>query len=384
MAILTDEFLATLNKKVINPAFDVARENIQGVIKTIDNGSAVEPEAGFKFQWLNQKIGAGGSVINGAKTASDTTLTVDDGTNFRAGMLASIKDSDEVILVTEISGNDLTVTRGFGGTTAVAIDDDANLIIDSISREENSLGEDDNMFEPEPTFNHFQTLDTQLTFSRRALALAQHGNYNDMQVQISERVNQLTIQLNRLAIRGVRDTATIGGKVRTYAGGLTWYLNQTGALTIDNAGAVLTEDKLDDLSEQVVLRGGNTNTIAVNTKLGRKLTALMRSNFSSQRLSEYQNDKGALTQISSDLPLVGNINTIVIDTNLNNDELIMYDASKLKIVPMASGNGQNDGNWRTLDATQKGQDGESIRIVGDFGLEFKSFKTHAVRLKNIG
>ena len=62
----------------------------------------------------------------------------------------------------------------------------------------------------------------------------------------------------------------------------------------------------------------------------------------------------------------------------------MFDSTKPKIIPMASGNANADGNWRTLDSTQNGQDGESIRIVGDFGIEMNSFKTNLVRLHNIG
>ena len=147
---------------------------------------------------------------------------------------------------------------------------------------------------------------------------------------------------------------------------------------------LVTLDKLDDLTEQVTLRGGRTNTIAVNTRLARVIAGLIDAKYSSQRLSEFQNDKGALTELVSDLPLIGNINRIVIDTNLNDDELIMYDSTKLSIIPMASGNGSAGGNWRTLNATQAGQDGEAIRIVGDFGLEFMSFKTHAARLRDIG
>jgi len=384
MAILSPEFLSELNEKIINPSFEIARSNYVGVYNTVNFGGAVAPESGNSFGWLNQKIGAGGSTINGAKLATDTTITVDDGSNFRSGMTVSVKGSEEVILVTAVSGNDLTVTRGFGGTTAASIADDSVITIDSVAREENSLGVDDVMFEPELTRNYFQTLDTQLTFSRRALAQAQIGNYNDMQVQIAERVNQLTIQMNRMLIRGRKANATIGGKSVTYSGGMGYWLDQTGGLTVDNSAAALTLGKIDDLVEQVVLRGGKTDTIAVNTKLARVLQGVINSNYSSNRLAENLTDRGALTRLTSDLPILGQINQIVVDTNLNDSELYMYDSGMVSIIPMAQGNANASGNWRTLDATQPGQDGESIRIVGDFGIEFKSYKTHAVRLKNIG
>lgn len=386
MAVLSPEFLADLNDKVINPSFEVARTNIVGILRTVSYGAPRVPETGSKLSWQLQSIGAGGSTVQGATLAGVTTINVatGEGVNFRKGMLVSVKNSDEVILVESVSGDALTVVRGVGGTTAVDIADQAILTIDSVGREENSTGLDDNIFEPEVVFNHFQTMDTQLTFSRRALATAQIGDYNAMNAQIAERIEQLTIQMNRALIRGVRLDTTVGGNKITYTGGLTWFMNQAGAYSVDNAGSALTLTKLDDLTEQITLRGGMTNTIAVNTRLARVLSGLVETKYTSQRLSEVQSDKGALTEIVSDLPLIGNINRIVIDTNLNDDELIMYDSSKLSIIPMASGNGSNSGNWRTMNATQPAQDGESIRIVGDFGLEFLSFKTHACRLSNIG
>ena len=139
MAILSADFLAELNAKVINPAFEVARTNYTGVLSRISYGVARQPESGYKLNWLNQQIGAGGNTINGAILAAATTIAVNNGSFFRAGMQVSVKNSNEVILVTAVSGNNLTVVRGFGGTTAVNIADNAVLTIDSTGREENSL-----------------------------------------------------------------------------------------------------------------------------------------------------------------------------------------------------------------------------------------------------
>lgn len=380
----SSELLAALNADVMNEAFEIARTNIPGVIGTIPMGASRIPESGSKLNWMDMQISAGGDTINGALSAAATAVVVDDGSKFRAGMQVSVKDSDEVMLVTAVAGNTLTVTRGFGGTTAVIVADDAVITIDSIGRGENSLGEDDGIVEPTPKMNLFQTFDTQLNFSRRMLATAQHGNMNGITVQISERMKQLMIQMNRALIKGRQGTATIAGQSVTYVGGLKYYLDVAGALNVDNAGAALTETKLDDLSEAILLAGGTSNTIAVNTRLGRVLVALMRSNFTSQRLSESQDDKGSVSKIVSDLPLVGNVNQIVIDTNLNDDELLMYDSTKIAIIPMASGNGSEDGNWRTKDSTQPGQDGMKVRVIGDFSFEIMQSQTHFHRLYNIG
>ena len=116
----------------------------------------------------------------------------------------------------------------------------------------------------------------------------------------------------------------------------------------------------------------------------RQINNLVSANYSSQRLSDWTSDEGSVMRLPTDLPLVGNVNTIVIDTNINDNELYIYDSSKLSIIPMASNNANASGDWRTLDATQPGQDGQRVRVLGDFGMEIRQSKTHMARLHNIG
>ena len=59
--------------------------------------------------------------------ATGATVTVDDGTQFHVGQTILI--DDEQMLVTAISTNNLTVTRGLNGTTASAHDDNSDVLI---------------------------------------------------------------------------------------------------------------------------------------------------------------------------------------------------------------------------------------------------------------
>src|SRR4051794_3659517 len=51
----------------------------------------------------------------GTYTNSDVTLTVTDGSSVMVGDIYEL--GTELVLVTAVSGNDLTVTRGYAGTT---------------------------------------------------------------------------------------------------------------------------------------------------------------------------------------------------------------------------------------------------------------------------
>lgn len=60
------------------------------------------------------------SVTNNAGTG--TTLTVDDVSHIVAGQVFLIEATGEYVFVTAVTGSDLTVTRGFAGTTNTSID----------------------------------------------------------------------------------------------------------------------------------------------------------------------------------------------------------------------------------------------------------------------
>ena len=381
---LSGNLSALLNDKIINEAFDIARSNRTGILQTVSFGTPRTPYDGYKMSWLDMRVDATSSPTTGAVLVGATTVPVVDGTKFRPGMTLGPVGSDEVLLVTAVVANDLTVTRGFGGTTAAALTSGQVMVIDSVGREENSLAQNDGIFQPDPVENFFQTMDTAVEFSRRALATLQFGGTNDIAFQLSERIRQLTTQMNRALVRGRKATATVGGSPVTYTGGLRYYLDQVGAIKVDNSAAVLTLDAINAINAEIVTRGRMANTIAVGIKHARKLSALVGANYDSQRLADWSADEGSVLQLPSDLPLVGNVNRIVIDTNLADGELVIFDSGMINVVPMASGNAEDSGAWRTKDATQNGQDGQRVRVIGDFAMEVRQSKTHMGRLFNIG
>lgn len=380
---LSSDLIAALNETVINEAFTIARANRTGILQTAGFLMPRLADSGSKLSWTDGKSDATSSTAAGAELIGATTVTVaaGDGAKFRVGMTVSIVN--EVVLVTAVSTDTLTIVRGFGGTTAAAIDSGAKLIIDSVGREENSLAANDITWAPDVVENYFQTMDTAIEYSRRALATAQFGNTNDLAFQVSERIRQLTIQMDRALVGGRKATATIGSDAYTYTGGMRYFLEQAGAINTDASAGALTLEMVNALNEEIITRGGNTNTIAVGVKKARALNALVAANYSSARLQDWSADEGSILRLPSDIPLVGNVNTIVVDTNLRADELVIYDSSMVNVVPMAAGNADDSGAWRTVDATQNGQDGQRVRIIGDFGMEIRQSQTHMARLHNL-
>ena len=380
--ILSGSLAAALNAEVIQEQFDIVRPNINGLLALARFGSPVRPEEGHKITWLDMTVGADSLTVNGAFDNVVTTITVDDGSKARVGM--ALEFGGETLVVTDVTGNDLTVLRGQGNTTAVAIPDNSVVSIESTAREENSQAETDGIYQPEMVDNLFQTMDTGVEMSRHALATLQHGNTNDLSFQVNERVMQLANQMNKALMRGRKMTVSISGKNRTYTGGLGFFFDQAGANSVDHAGGVLTLAAISALQAEMVKRGGGTATaLVVGIAKARELQALVNAQYGSQRLGDFISDQGGLVRLPSDLPQIGGASTIVIDTNMKDDELYLIDANRLMIVPMASGNASESGAWRTMDATLPGQDGQKARIIGDFAMEIRDSKTHHARLTNI-
>lgn len=384
MEITSQQLAAALTNEVISEAFNIARSNRTGILSVINVSAPMQAYDGYKMGWLDMRVDATSSDTTAEALIGATTIAVADGSKFRSGMLVSVKGSDEVILVESVSGNNLTVARGFGGTDAAAIPSGATLTIDSVAREENSTAETDGIYQPEKVENFFQTMDTAVEFSRRALSTLQFGNTNELAFQVQERIRQLVIQMDRALVRGRKATATIAGKEHTYTGGLRYFLDQAGAINVDNSASALTLDAINGLNAEIVTRGGFANTIAVGIPLARKLNALVGANYSSQRLSDWSSDEGAVNRLPTDLPLIGSVNQIVIDTNLSDDELVIFDAGMVSVRPMAQNNAGETGAWQTKDATSPGQDGQKVRVLGDFAMEIRNSKTHMARLRNIG
>lgn len=383
MAIYSSDLSTALNDKVVNEAFKLVLSNRPSLLGVVGFGNARLAYDGYKLSWLDMPVDADAFTVAADATDSATSITIDSGAvNARAGMMLSVGSSDEIVLVTAVSGTTLTVTRGVSGTAA-AITTGDKLTVDSVGRPENSTGSEDGIYQPETVENYFQTVDTMVSLSRRAMATAQFGNTNSMAFQIQNRIQQLAIDLDRMLIRGTKLSATIGGEDITYTGGLRYWANQTGRINEDASGEALTLDLINDLNQEIVTRGGTSDCIVVGVEKAREISALISANYQSQRLADWTADEGSVLMLPSDLPVVGNVNKIVVDTNVADDELFILESGMIKVVPMASGNADADGSWRSLDATQKGQDGQSVRIVGDMGIEIMNSKTHFARMSNL-
>lgn len=380
MEITSGLLKQALTQKLIQDTFDIVRPDINGLLALAEFSTPFRPYEGSKYSWLDMSVSADTTTVTTEAAAGATTLVVDDGSRLRVGMLLLNRETDEYIYVAAITGNNVTVQRGVGDSTAETITANTELSIESVAREENSLADTDGIYQPVEVENHFQTMDTSVEMSRRALATLQFGNTNDLSFQIQERIRQLAIQMNKALMRGVKMEIGSGKDKRTFTGGLSYFLNQEGAISVGNGDAALTLKAINDLQAAIRKRGGFADTIVVGIDAARKLQDLVNEKYKSARLGDFISDQGGLVRLPSDIPQIGGAAQIVVDTHMKDSELLLVNSQRLKIVPMAQGNAQDGGAWRTMDATQNGQDGQKVRVIGDFAMEIRDSKTHFARL----
>ena len=84
-----------------------------------------------KFSWMEDDLKARWDAINNGAGYNDaaTSIVVDNGAYFIVGDVVKVPRTGEVLFVTAVNTNTLTVTRGFGTTAAAALVDNDPLVI---------------------------------------------------------------------------------------------------------------------------------------------------------------------------------------------------------------------------------------------------------------
>jgi hypothetical protein len=103
-------------------------------VRKLNKQKTTDPE----FRWFEKTSPSRFDAVNHSSgyTATATSIVVDDGTKFRAGMVIQNVSTGEQMRVTGVSGNTLTVVRGWGTTAAAAIANNAVIVILGNANEE--------------------------------------------------------------------------------------------------------------------------------------------------------------------------------------------------------------------------------------------------------
>ena len=238
-----------------------------------------------KFEWMEDKLVPNATTLATAIAATGTTSVVvatGDGKLFREGTI--LMASTEAMQVTAVSTDTLTVTRGFGGTTALAsIAKDTPIYIIGTPNAENATSPAALSTQVTEVYNYTQIFRTPVQLSNTADKTKMYGGA-DRGYQRSKALLEHKREIATSFYAGIRsinsayDTRTTGG--------LFGFLTETQAFAA--AGTQLTYANFDELVAQKVFRYGSKEKLLI---AGPKLMTAINGWAMAKVLTDMSTDK---------------------------------------------------------------------------------------------
>lgn len=316
--------------------------------------------------WFEDEMYADESTVNGGGspvTNSATTITVADSEPFRANQV--VKVGEELIYVSAVSGNDLTVVRGYADTTAAQIADGATIEVQFVDSLEGRDARDARYKPRARKSNLTQIFDDTVEVTGSAQAVNQYGIDDIYEYEKQKKQVELALQLEKALINGVKYE---NGNVRQMAG-----IRSLIKTNVTNVGGALNGEHINDLAQKIYEKGGFASggnfAVMVGAKQKRAISKFDDANI---RLTRGENTRGQ--QVDRFVTDFGEFD-IVLNDNLSADELFLTDMNRMNIRPLVG----RDFFHKYLG--EKG-DYEQGMLVGEYTLQFEQEKAHG-RLKGL-
>jgi Family of unknown function (DUF5309) len=216
------------------------------ITKQYGEGVAREQAEDPKYTWHNDALETRfDAVNNGAGYASSaTSIVVDTGTAFAVDDLVKVPRTGELMLVTAISTNTLTVIRGVGGSTAAALVDNDPLYILGTSAVEGSLSQGARSENPTLVTNYTQIFKQSVEASGTVQSSSNESTPHDYVHQSKKQMLEHMKDIELAGLFGGPGENDVSGKKQRTTGGLQYFLtsnnqNASGAWTIDEVNTFI-------------------------------------------------------------------------------------------------------------------------------------------------
>lgn len=369
----------------LEAAFQVYVKDISPLVATALANAGTKRGTNKKYEWYEysrQRVTAwvtvaqdSGYFTDTPKTFSIPTANVLVGDTFRFETTAWVSLWDLTIYVTEIVSSSQVKAIKVGWTD-VAIPVGTVAVFKSNLLPENSKkGESRKITVPSIKYNYFQIFDTLVENSRTLEGSNVIWDIGKIANLRAEWFYQIQRQLTEILANGLRAKFTdpVSGK-EIYGAG---WIGQYVVNTIDAEWAVFAQTFFDDAVEKIIKWGWVANAVRCNTKQARAISKL-----DNPKIQINLNDAtrwNVVTALQAGIPVKwSKIDMIIVDTTMPEDEIDVFDMNNIALIPYS--------NWaiREIDATEKGQDWNSIRMLWEYTVEAKNMEQTAVRITNLG
>ncbi|MEM8834264.1 MAG: DUF5309 family protein [Planctomycetota bacterium] len=303
------------------------------------------------------------------------TFEVANPSRFRVGDIVRVRGKSEVMHAVATTSTDLVVQRGYGGTTAEALETDD--VIDIIG---NAALEGDD--KPEVRFtnrvrkqNFSQILTASVEVSGSQLAVQKIGVDDELDYQKQERLRELLRDLENCVINGVAAASNPEGNAstrRTMRGIISSlstniFTPGVGGFPDDGSGgASLTEPMLNQALESIWDQSsGVIDTIVVGGTQKRKINGFATD------------ARGYLPEDTAFRDMIGvyesdfGVAKVVLSRWMPPGSALLLDSSRIDVLPLSG---------RSFHAKKLASSGDSecMQVIGEYTLEVRNENAHGV------
>ena len=329
-------------------------------------------------EWLEDTLAPNKDAINDSTysdPAADTDFVVDNGDRFRVGDQIQVESSSELMLVTAISTNTLTVIRGYAATTPENLADDKVINILGNAALEGGDKPTARFTSRTRTGNYTQIFTGSVEVSGTNVAASHLGLADEMDYQKQERLRELIRDLENTVINGGQPAANPqgSGTVRRTMKGIIPHISTHAYATGDSgfpSGTGLDEAKINYVLRQIWENsGGNVDLIVVGGFQKRAINTFLSSARSfgpadktyTDMVSIYESDFGVCRIIASRW--------------MPQDAALLLDSSRINVLPLAG----RSFHFKPLSSSG---DYECGQLIGEYTLEMKNEAAHGL-IKNL-
>lgn len=338
-------------------------------------------------EWLEDTLLPNTDAINQASFSPSaiaaTQFAVDNAGRFRIGDQIRADNSPEVMMVTAITGSTLTVTRGYGGTTPVALADNQTLhILGNAALE--GAGKPDARFTTRARKRNFtQIFTAPVDVSGSQLAVDTIGVADELDYQKQQRLRELLRDLENCVINGVAPSSNPEGSAsvrRTMNGILPQIATNIFIPGIDPlpegdgpSSNLLTEPMLNAALRAVWEQSAGTiDTIVCSGAQKRRINSFTtavrgyepRDTTYRDLINTYESDYGVCR--------------VVLSRWVPTDTVLLLDSSRISVLPLSG----RSFHYKPLAASG---DSESGLVLGEYTLQLMNENAHAaIRALGVG
>lgn len=314
------------------------------------------------FYWNQEALNSDTVTVSGSITSVATSVVLTTGHGDRAHigdlLVDMTSNATEVMQITAISTDTLTVTRAYNSTTAGSIADAATLSLIPAYQEGSDIGSDKSV---KPTaLSNFTQIEFagDLLIARSQLQRKMATVAMDVDRQLANRAKELKRAWTRTCLYGEKSASSGSDSVYRTTGGARYWIRDNSGIVYTTSGA-FSLAVLNGRNKAVVDKGMYPDTLVVGTDLVSSIAAIEASN---RRLVESDRKVGyAVNRILCDQ---GNEVEVVVDGRVRAGDAFLYRKDQLGWRPLS-------GAAMFVIAATDFVDGVKRRIGSEGGVEFR-------------